>query len=60
MPTNNKTDFREFVIPTSILDDAIAWIRAELPPGDVYSVEQLEDWALENNFMRLHPMEEEV
>lgn len=52
-------DFREYIIPFNILDDAVHWIVSNLPPEDVFSTDQLSEWALENEFVRLHPVEDE-
>jgi len=42
--------FVERVISTSLLNDAVDWIAEQLSPEDVFSVEQLSEWALDNEF----------
>ena len=51
----NKTDFRDIVqcnIPTTILDDVVAWIKCNLVPEDVFSQSELENWAYDNKFTK--------
>lgn len=33
------------LLPANLLDDAIAWIASNLEPEDVFSFEELEEWA---------------
>jgi hypothetical protein len=38
-------NFAKAVLPQYLLDDAIDWIRTNLPPEDVFSDDQLIEWA---------------
>lgn len=52
MPSNKKyKDFIEWIIPTSILDEAVQWISVNMNPDDVFSTSDLNDWALNNGFI---------
>lgn len=42
--------FVEAVISTNLLDDAVSWLQDNVDPVDVFTHEQLSDWALENGF----------
>ena len=42
-------NFRDELIPTSLLDDAITWIKNNLSPNDVFSEDTLIQWANDNN-----------
>jgi len=48
--TTERRDFIESVIQQDILGDAIDWIAANLSPEDVFSVNELEEWAYENGY----------
>ena len=37
--------FIESVISTSLLEDSINWIQSNMCPEDVFTEQQLEDWA---------------
>ena len=37
-------------LPTYLLDDAVNWIQSCLEPVDVFTDEQLRDWARNNGF----------
>ena len=53
MRTTHKQD-KEFVsaiISAHLLEEAIEWIANNLSPEDVFSVEQLSDWATDNGFI---------
>lgn len=52
--------FNERMIPSTLLADAIDWIAENLPPEEVFSVDDLDEWALDNEFVRLHPLEDEI
>lgn len=43
--------FAEALIPTNLLDDAVSWIQDNVDPVDVFTREQLSDWALNNGFV---------
>jgi hypothetical protein len=51
--------FIERMIPSTLLQEAIDWIAENLPPEEVFSIDDLSEWALENEFLRLHPVEDE-
>jgi hypothetical protein len=50
---NENMVFAKAVLPQYLLDNAIDWIRANLQPEDVFSDNQLiewaKDWAINNN-----------
>ena len=39
-------------INTSLLEDMLEWIKNNLQPDDVFSVKELEDWALDCGFIK--------
>lgn len=46
-------DFADHLIkPSSLLDDALDWIRDNLSPERVFDESELEDWAKRNGFKR--------
>lgn len=45
---NENKDFVNNVLPSYLLDDCIEWIRGNLKPDDVFSKEELIDWAKDN------------
>lgn len=47
---NNKK-FAEAVLPSCLLDESIQWIQNNLLPEDVFTDEQLFDWAINNNYI---------
>lgn len=53
--TSSQQDkaFLEEVIPTNLLDSAIDWISNNLEPGDVFSKDQLREWARANDFQEV-------
>ncbi len=53
--TTQRRDFIESVIQQDILGDAIDWIAANLSPEDVFSVNELEEWAYENGYGEQKP-----
>ena len=46
--------FKEAVIPNSLLDDAIDWIRTNLKPEDVFDKKQLEEWTRDSDFIHIN------
>lgn len=51
MPTSTRQD-RDFiadVIPNTLLEISIEWIQANLTPEDVFTAEQLREWAKAND-----------
>lgn len=52
MPTAREDhDFKEALIPNSLLDDAIAWIAKNLNPEEVFDEKVLGEWATENGYI---------
>ena len=43
-----QNDFIKYVISSSLLEEAIDWIGANMPPECVFSSEQLTEWAQDN------------
>ena len=60
MRTTVKEDreFLESVISTSLLEDAIDFIKDKYPADEVYGRDVIEDWALDNGFVRESRVEE--
>lgn len=51
MPTHTQyNNFRDALIAHGLLDDAIEWIAKNLSPAEVFSKEQLEEWAEEEGY----------
>ena len=48
--TRQNNEFRNAIHSSSLLDDAIEWIRENLSPEDVFETKQLDMWAEENGF----------
>ena len=48
--SKQERDFIESVMPQYMLGEAIAWIQANLSPEDVFTVNELEEWACENGY----------
>ena len=40
-----KQDFQDAIMPMDLLERAIDWIRANLSPEEVFTVNELEEWA---------------
>lgn len=53
--TTQRRDFIESAMPQDLLGDAIDWIAANLSPEDVFSVNELEEWAYENGYGEERP-----
>ncbi|MFC1924280.1 hypothetical protein ACFLXA_02820 [Chloroflexota bacterium] len=49
--TQDKS-FLDHIIKSNILEDAVDWIGINLSPEDVFSDKDLEDWALDNGFIK--------
>lgn len=45
-------DFRDQLISESLLENALDWIANNLPPEDVFSEAQLEEWAIDTGFIK--------
>jgi len=53
MPTAKQDyDFINYIIPKSILDEALDWMRANLSPEDVFSTSDLERWAESEGYIK--------
>lgn len=54
MSTTAREDeaFIEAIISTRLLEEAIEWIADRLEPDQVFSIEQLEQWAEGNGFIK--------
>ena len=54
MGTNAKQNqaFADCLLPNWPLDEAVHWIQNNLEPEDVFSDEQLEDWAEMNGYVK--------
>lgn len=48
--TTEERSFRDAIANPSALDNAISWIGANLNPEDIFSDEDLNDWALKHGF----------
>lgn len=46
--SNQEKDFKSYVIGRDLLGESIEWISRNLSPGDVFSDDELEDWARDN------------
>ena len=44
--------FRRFVIPSSLLEQAIEWIMNNMKPEEVFEAKQLERWAKINGYIK--------
>lgn len=47
-----EKEFINSVISTSLLDDAISWIKDNLKPDDVFNAGDLENWAEDNGYIK--------
>jgi hypothetical protein len=53
MPTTAQQD-REFlgtIINSTLLEEAIEWIANNMNPEDVFSESQLDEWAVDNDWV---------
>lgn len=48
----HRRDFNRHVENENMLDDAIEWIKDNLSPNEVFSKEELENWAYENDYVK--------
>lgn len=48
--SKQERDFIESIMPQYMLGEAIDWIRANLSPEDVFTVNELEEWADYNSY----------
>lgn len=49
---SNNANFIDAILPQDLLDVAVVWIGDNLEPDDVFSTDQLEEWALEDGWSR--------
>ena len=40
------------IISNTLLDDVIDWIKSNKSPEDVFDLNQLEEWAIENEYVK--------
>jgi len=54
MSTTHKQDrdFIEEIMPSSLLESAIGFIRDEFAPEDIFLKHELERWAEENGYIK--------
>lgn len=50
--TNQDKEFRDALVSTRMLEEAIDWIRSNLEPDDVFTQNSLEAWAENNGYVR--------
>jgi len=50
--TKQNNDFLRDVIPSDLLDQAIEYIQKNLNPEDVFTDNQLQDWAESNDYVK--------
>ena len=50
--TKENDNFRDEIFSRYALDDAIDWINSNLEPEEVFNEKQLENWAIENGYIR--------
>lgn len=48
----DRQEFLKSLIPYDLLDDAICYISSTLSPEDVFTSEQLEEWAKGKDFYK--------
>lgn len=44
-------DFRDTIVSTTLLEEAIDWIQSNMDPEDVFSEEDLSHWAESNGYV---------
>ena len=49
--SNQDKQFIKDVIPGALLEECIIWIRDNLEPDEVFTDDQLEEWAEDNGFV---------
>ena len=49
---NMNNNFIDSVLSRDLLDVAVVWIGDNLAPEDVFSRDQLDEWAYDNDFYR--------
>lgn len=46
-----RRNFIKDVIPECLLEDTVFWIKSNMKPEDVFDKDELEEWAIENDFV---------
>lgn len=46
-----NNEFAQSVLPNNLLDDAIEWIRSNMRPEEIFSHEDLLEWANEQGMI---------
>ena len=46
--SSQEKDFKDYVISVNLLKESIEWIARNLSPDEVFSDDELEDWARSN------------
>lgn len=49
---NERKDFIKDLIHDDLLDMAIAWIKTSMIPSEVFSDEQLREWAEDHDYIK--------
>ncbi len=57
--TQKQREFRADVISESLLQDAVNWISANVPPEEVYCDADLSHWAERNGYVKDNETEEQ-
>ncbi len=47
----HETDFRDALISSNLLEEAIEWIAKNLSPEDVFGEDKLDRWAGDNGYV---------
>lgn len=45
-------DFRDALISTTFLEEAIDWINKNMNPEDIFDSSSLNNWAVENGYLK--------
>lgn len=53
--TSDRQDkaFVEYLISSALLEDAIDWVKSNMEPEDVFSTQQLSEWAINSDFVKV-------
>ncbi len=49
---SQEAAFRDTLIGNGLLEDAIAWIKKNMSPEDVFPESELAEWADENGYVK--------
>jgi len=50
--SGDENEFKNMVVPDSLLEDAVEWIKSSLSPDDVFPKDELVIWAENNGFIK--------